>query len=193
MRIPLVFLSLMLVEPKAAPSAQEQDLTFDGTRYSRRWSRGPQHEYTPAGQDDPSMWNDMVTLIAYPNARTPGQMAMVAHELVSIYTRHSARVLRVDAIPATPETSAVYFVAALFIHSAFVEAVFARLELVNGEGAGVLYSHREYGEAAVSSHVMSQWLETQKTHEELAPTRSTPPNDLDGQLQKRLLHEYLRA
>jgi hypothetical protein len=179
MRIPLVFLSLMLVEPKATPSGQEQDLTFDGTRYSRRWSRGPQHEYTPAGQDDLTMWKDMVTLIGYPKARTPGQMAMVAHELVSIYTRHSARVLRVDAIPATQETAAMYFVAALFIHSTFVEAVFARLELVDGEGAAVLYSHREYGEVAVSSHVMSQWLETQEPHDE--------------QLQKRLSHVYLRA
>jgi hypothetical protein len=141
MRIPLVFLSLMLVDPRAAPRAQEQDLTFDGTRYSRRCSREPQHEYTPAGQDDLSTWNDMVTLIGYPNAKTPGQMAMVAHELVSIYTGHSARVMRVDAIPATQETAAMYFVVALFIHSTFVEAVFARLELVDGEGAAVLYSH----------------------------------------------------
>src|ERR1700754_2121411 len=110
MRFFLAFLTVIFIAPLALADTPAKNLTFDGVTYTQRWSQGNQQEYTPAGQENLSSWNDMVTLIRYPGAKTREQTAAVANNLLAIYKQNNAQVLKVDAVPATPDKPAAYLI-----------------------------------------------------------------------------------
>lgn len=149
-------LFLALIASLALASPIERAITFRGLDYFYRWSGGGQQEYTPKGQEDLAAWRDMVTLVNYPDAKTGDQLANVANSVLARYKDAGAKILKVDASPATPEKPAEYYVVAVFPQHDFIEAVFARFRLMNGVGMSAIYSHREYGQAVGGR--MSNWL-----------------------------------
>ncbi|AQS87944.1 hypothetical protein AA101099_1481 [Neoasaia chiangmaiensis NBRC 101099] len=133
-------------------------IDFQDTHYVHRWSAENQHEYTPPKQSDLATWQDMLTFNNYPDTHTPEAMAAVANRVLGIY-QQNGHILKTDARPATPEQPAAYFAAVTFSTPDFVEIVFARLQLVDGTGKSVIYSHRFYGDIQQTSQQAGHWLE----------------------------------
>jgi hypothetical protein len=132
--------------------------TFNSVEYFSRWSQGGQHEFTPRGQEDLERWTDMVTINHYPKVKDGDALAERANAVLENYTKHQAKVLRTASLPRTAEKPAEHFIAVVFGRPNFLEAAFARFQLVDGVGVSIVYSRRVYGEKVGNS--MSSWLET---------------------------------
>jgi hypothetical protein len=144
-----------------ALAQSEQRVTsidFYGTQYTYRWSQGDQFEFTPEGQEDLTTWSDMITVWRYPQATNAEGLASVANTVLGTYQSNiSGKVLKTDSVPATPDTPAEHFISVVVGDARFLEFAVIRLVLVDGQGIGVIYSHRIYGEDAGPD--VSQWLE----------------------------------
>ena len=136
----------------ASPGAT---FSFNGTAYFHRWSSQGQNEYTPQGEDDLSAWKSMVTINVHDWARTGDQLADLANRVLGNY-QATGKVLRTDSRPRTKDHEAEHFAAVILGQPTFLEAVFARVLLVDGHGVVVVYSRRFYGAAV--GHEMSAWL-----------------------------------
>jgi hypothetical protein len=132
-----------------------ETISFNGTTYIHRWSDRDQNEYTPQGEDDLSAWKSMVTINVHDWARNGDQLAELANRVLGNY-QATGKVLRTDSKPRTKDHEAEHFAAVLMGNPKFLEAVFARLALVEGRGVAIVYSKRFYG-AAVGNE-MSAWL-----------------------------------
>ena len=130
-------------------------LSFNGVTYLHRWSSQGQNEYTPQGEEDLQAWKSMVTLNVHDWVRNGEQLAELANRVLGNY-QATAKVLRTDSNPRTKEREAEHFAAVMFAQPTFLEAVFARVVMVEGRGVVVVYSKRFYG-AAVGNE-MSAWL-----------------------------------
>ncbi|HEX8281239.1 MAG TPA: hypothetical protein VF551_07670 [Chthoniobacterales bacterium] len=125
-------------------------------RYFHRWSQAEQHEFTPEKQDDLTRWTDMITVNGYPDARDGDALAAKANAVLETYKSHQGIVMKTSSVPRTPDRPAEHFVAVVFGRPAFIEAVFARIKMVDGAGCSIVYSHRIYGEKIGDQ--MSAWL-----------------------------------
>ncbi|WP_063533769.1 hypothetical protein [Burkholderia sp. MSMB1589WGS] len=139
----------------AAPAGKT--LTFDGVDFFQRDATGNRLEYTPKGEDDLSTWRTMITLVRYPDATTADGLASIADSVLGLYKQNGALILKVNAVPAARGKPAEYFISVAFPTRDFIEAVFTRIALVDGAGAGAIYSHREYGRAV--GNEVSAWIE----------------------------------
>jgi hypothetical protein len=137
------------------PAARAATLTFDGTVYLHRWSRGGQNEYTPEGDNDLSRWRDMVTLNTHDAVRSGEQLATLANSVMGNYQKHG-KIVRTDSKPRTPQRPAEHLIVAILGNAELLEAVFARIVLVDGVGEVAVYSHRIYGRDAAGP--MGEWL-----------------------------------
>jgi hypothetical protein len=131
--------------------------TFNSVEYFSRWSQGGQHEFTPRGQEDLERWTDMVTINHYPKVKDGDALAERANAVLENYQKHQAKVLRTASMPRTAEKPAEHFVAVVFGRPDFLEAAFARFQLVDGVGVSTVYSRRVYGHKVGNS--MSSWVE----------------------------------
>jgi hypothetical protein len=129
---------------------------FADVPYFHRWSKGQQHEFTPAGQEDLAKRSDMVTVNIYSSARDGDALAAQANAVLENYKKHNARVLRTDSLPRTADRPAEHFIAVVFGRPEFIEVAFARFRLADGAGSSVIYSHRIYGEKGGDK--ASEWL-----------------------------------
>ncbi len=129
---------------------------FADVAYFQRWSKGDQHEFTPAGQEDLAKWTEMVTVNLYRSVRDGDSLAAQANAVLENYKKHNARVLRTDSLPRTADRPAEHFIAVVFGRPEFIEVVFARLRQADGMGCSLVYSHRIYGERAGDE--ASAWL-----------------------------------
>lgn len=144
--------------PQAGPpSAQRAAFTLGGVAYFHRYTKGDQHEYTPAGQEDLDAWADMVTLHAYPAVRDGEALAATANAVLETYKANNALVLKTDSVPRTRTTPAEHLIVVAFPRPEFVEVAFARFRLHAGVGAAAIHSHRIYGKQA--GDAMRTWLE----------------------------------
>jgi hypothetical protein len=180
--------------PAAAPAQTAPVLRFNDTDFIHRWSQGNQHEFTPAGQENLNRWTDMVTLVYAPHVTDGEGLAAFANACLETYKKNQAMVLNTRSLPMTPERPAEHFVAVVFAPPQFVEATFARFQLLDGNGVVVLYGRRLYGENV--GKAMSAWLAangektenalmaltglpSQKTlHTQLPPAPPSPPAPL---------------
>ena len=125
----------------ASPTASAATLTFDGTVYLHRWSKSGQHEFTPEGDKDLLRWRDMVTVNTHDAVSNGEQLAALANSVVSNYQRNG-KIVRTDWKPRTPQRSAEHLIVAILGNPELLEAVFARIVLVDGVGEVAVYSHR---------------------------------------------------
>ena len=131
-------------------------LNFGGKVYLHRWSKGGQHEFTPEGDEDLSRWRDMVTMNTHDAVRNGEQLATLANSVLSNYQRHG-KIVRTDSKPRTPQRPAEHLIVAILGNPELLEAVFARIVLVDGVGEAAVYSHRIYGKEA--ARLMGAWLQ----------------------------------
>ena len=122
-------------------------LGFNGTRYEHRWSKGNQHEFTPAGQEDLSAWQDMITLVPQREVRDGETLAVLAESLLARY-QSDGKILKTGSTPRTDRRPAEHFLIALLPGRGFFETVFVRFKLIDGTGVMAIYAHRNYGETA---------------------------------------------
>ena len=141
---------------ETAATADKPAFVLGGVGYFHRWSQNDQHEFTPTGQDDLQKWTDMITINVYGSAPNGDALAVKANAVLENYKSHGGRVLRTDSVPRTHDRPAEHFIAAVFGGPNFLEAAFARFELVDGVGCSIVYSHRIYGEKVGDQ--MSRWL-----------------------------------
>ena len=144
----------------ASPAASAATLTFDGMVYLHRWSKSGQHEFTPEGDKDLLRWRDMVTINTHDAVRNGEQLAALANSVVSNYQRHG-KIVRTDSKPRTPQRPAEHLIVAILGNPELLEAVFARIVLVDGVGVVAVYSHRIYGKEAAG--LMGEWLKANGT------------------------------
>jgi hypothetical protein len=147
-----------VVSFSAEPSKVGKEVvTFFDVQYVHRWTQSEQHEFTPQGQEDLKSWSDMVTINYYRSVKDGDGLAAVANSVLENYKSHGAKVIRTDSVPRTPTKPAEYLIVVFFGQPEFIEAVFARLKIVDGVGLSVVYSHRKYGKQIGGA--MSAWLQ----------------------------------
>jgi hypothetical protein len=143
-------------EPARPAQAAAQKLNFSGVEYVHRWSKNGQNEFTPSAQSDLKTWRDMVTVNVNERVATGDQLAALANGVVGNYGK-AGEIVRTDSKPRTQTAEAEHFIAAMLHAPGLTEAVFARVMLVEGKGAVVVYSHRAYGEH--SDEVIGGWMD----------------------------------
>jgi len=170
-------LALILVAAASLAAAQgPRTLSFGGREYQHRWSEDDRHEFTPAGQGDLSAWTDMLTLIALHDVWDGEELAAHANRVLANYRAHGM-IVKTDSKRRTLRRPAEHLIVALLPTPELIEAVFARLVLIDDTGVIVVASHRIYGTAA--GDAMSDWLEHNGPawEETLMSWRSIPPPD----------------
>jgi len=137
--------------------AKPAAIGFGGAQYLHRWSRAGQNEFTPQGQEDLGKWRDMVTLDVHAKVGTGEQLAGLANGVLGNYEGAGGKIVRTDSKPRTPQKEAEHLVVALLSAPGVLEAAFARVLMVDGQGMVLVYSHRAYGPQAGAT--MGKWLE----------------------------------
>lgn len=130
-------------------------ITFCGTSFMHRWSKGGQHEFTPADSADLATWRDMLTLNLHAAVTTGEQLAEVANKVLGNYQR-AGKILQTRSTPRTAARPAEHLLVAVLGTPDLLEAAFARCLLHDGTGIVAVVSHRVYGKAAGPQ--MSDWL-----------------------------------
>lgn len=130
-------------------------ITFRGTSFMHRWSKGGQHEFTPADSADLATWRDMLTLNLHAAVTTGEQLAEVANKVLGNYQR-AGKILQTRSTPRTAARPAEHLLVAVLGTPDLLEAAFARCLLHDGTGIVAVVSHRVYGKAAGPQ--MSDWL-----------------------------------
>src|SRR5262249_10178185 len=110
--------------------AKAPTVTFRGLEYTLRWSEGTQYEFTPAGQEDLNAWTEMLTLNLYPKATTGEGLAGVANSVLGNYQGANGKIVRTNSVPATPQTPAEHFIAAVLPNQKFLEFAAVRFVLI---------------------------------------------------------------
>ena len=130
--------------------------TFADVNYFHRYTTNDQHEYTPTGQADLKMWQDMVTINLYRKAKDGAALAGYANGTLENYKAAQGTILKTSSMPRTKDKPAEHLVVAAFRRPAFTEVAFARFRMHEGIGSAVIYSHRVYGKKAWDE--MNAWL-----------------------------------
>jgi len=141
----------------AEPAPKPMTLSFGGNPYVHRWSQKGQNEFTPPAESDLSKWRDMVTVNVHDKVGNGEQLATLANGVLGNYQGHG-KILRTDSRPRTPQREAEHLIVAILSASGVMEAVFARVMLVEGKGVVVVYSHRAYGKDPAA--VIGPWLQS---------------------------------
>ena len=133
--------------PQAAPTPK---VTFRGTEYLLRSAQGKGYEFTPAGQEDLSVFTDSLTLDLYPAAHDEEALATITSRIRAIAEGAKGTILP-TTVSASGQSTGEHFFAALVptAHGADFDAI--RVVLVDKQAVGVFYTHRSYGESAVAT------------------------------------------
>lgn len=137
------------------PTGADTTISFRGTPFVHRWSKGGQHEFTPADSADLATWRDMLTLNLHGSVVRGEQLADVANKVFDNYHR-SGKVLQTRSTPRTIARPAEHLIVAVLGTPDLLEAAFARCLLHEGAGVVAVVSHRVYGKAVGPQ--MSDWL-----------------------------------
>jgi hypothetical protein len=154
-----VVLGLGLVVAVHASDTRPMTLMLGGLEYQHRWSQRGQHEFTPKGQDDLAQWQDMVTINVHEAVGTDDQLKELATRVLGNFKR--GKILRAASGARSEKEPTEYFVAALLGASAFSEAAFARIVLIDGTGFVLVQSRRAYGTDAALR--VGEWVQNNGT------------------------------
>ena len=154
--ITLLLLVSWPLAAKEGAAAKPMTLGFGGVQYVHRWSQKGQNEFTPPAETDLSKWRDMLTLNLHDKVSNGDQLAALANGVLGNYEANG-KIVRTDSKPRTPGHEAEHLIVAILTAPGVMEAVFARLMLVEGKGVIVVYSHRAYGKDAAA--VIGPWLQ----------------------------------
>lgn len=138
-------------------------LTFRGTTYLHRWSKGGIHEFTPEGQKDLESWTDMFTISVFEKLGDERALELGSKSVLASYAK-AGKVVR--ALRQNLRTPPEYFVGAVVSTPKFVEVNFNRMLLRDSVTYSLLYCHRVYG-SAVSPEV-GQWMAANGAYVETA-------------------------
>jgi hypothetical protein len=141
--------------PAWAQKPEAMTLPFRGASFVHRWSKGDQHEFTPANDADLKTWRDMITLNVHVQTASGEQLADVANKVLSNYQQHG-KILQTRSTPRSAQRPAEHLIVAVLGTPQLLEATFARCMLHDGTGLIAVVSHRIYGKGAGPE--MSQWL-----------------------------------
>ncbi len=141
----------------AGKQAKVAAFSFAGVDYFHRFTTGDQREYTPNGQEDLKAWTDMVTLLAYRQAKDGDGLAATANAVLENYKANKAVVVKTDSVPRTNTRPAEHLIVVIFGRPEFIEVAFSRFRMNEGVGTAVVFSHRIYGKAV--GDAMKSWLE----------------------------------
>lgn len=153
----------LVLMPTAARAAGANELSLDGAHYLHRWSKDGQNEFTPPAENDLSRWNDMVTINVIEKVTDGDKLAEAANRVLANY-QAAGKVLRTNSRPRTDTRPAEHFIGAVLGNPQLLEAVFARVVLVDGTGLIIVYSHRIYGQKVGPE--MADWLRKNGSHSE---------------------------
>ncbi len=142
--------------PGDSAQANATTFTFGGTAYLHRWSKNGQNEFTPPNDKDLDRWRDMVTINVNEAVRNGDQLAALANSILANYQKHG-KIVRTDSKPRTPQRPAEHLIVAILGNATLLEAVFARLVLMDGIGMVAVYSHRVYGKEAAGP--IGEWMQ----------------------------------
>jgi hypothetical protein len=162
MKLRLIYLGIMLcltqivAVPLTLQAEKAAAFSFANAPYFHRYSKDDLYEYTPDGQTDLKAWADMVTINLYHQAKDGDGLAAVANGVLGTYQANQAAVVKTASVPRRPDRPAEHFIAVIFRHATFSEAVFARFKMHEGIGSAVIYSHRTYGKNA--GEAMRSWV-----------------------------------
>lgn len=156
----------LLIASFAAPTVpawaqqptEAMSLPFRGAAFVHRWSKGDQHEFTPAQDADLKTWRDMITLNVHAQTTSGEQLADVANRVLANYQQHG-KVLQTRSTPRSAQRPAEHLIVAVLGTPQLLEATFARCMLHEGSGLIAVVSHRVYGQGVGPQ--MSQWLAAQ--------------------------------
>jgi hypothetical protein len=141
--------------PTLAQAASANELSLDGVNYLHRWSKNGQNEFTPPAESDLSRWTDMITLNVIDKVSDGEKLAELANRILGTY-QAAGKILRTNSLPRTQTRSAEHFIGAVLGSQEFLEAVFARVVLIDGTGLVIVHSHRIYGQKVGPE--MADWL-----------------------------------
>lgn len=139
------------------PTQSAKFIKLNQTNYVYRWSKSNQYEYTPTTQPDLQKWQDMLTIVYYPEVKDGEGLARTANGLLETYKKHAAQVLKTTSKPRTTTEAAEHFIAVVFARKKIVEFVQVRLKINHGVGVAVVHSHRTYGKKAVA--LAQKWIQ----------------------------------
>jgi len=157
----IVIIAILMLAPSInADGNTKQEifnsLKIDGEEYLHRWSQGNQHEFTPHGQEDLDVWTDMVTINIFPDVANGEQLAQIANNVLGRYETIGA-IVRTNSIPRTANSEAEHLIVAILKGNGVMEAVYARIKMVQGKGTATVWSRRAYGEAD-AAEALGAWL-----------------------------------
>lgn len=141
--------------PTLAQAVGANELSLDGVNYLHRWSKNGQNEFTPPAESDLSRWNDMITINVIDKVSDGDKLAELANRILGTY-QAAGKILRTNSIPRTQTRPAEHFIGAVLGSQGFLEAVFARVVLMDGTGLVIVHSHRLYGQKMGPE--MADWL-----------------------------------
>jgi len=141
--------------PTLAQAAGANELSLDGVDYLHRWSKNGQNEFTPPAESDLTRWNDMITINVIDKVSDGDKLAELANRILGTY-QAAGKILRTNSLPRTQDRAAEHFIGAVLGSQGFLEAVFARVVLVDGTGLVIVHSHRIYGQKVGPE--MADWL-----------------------------------
>ena len=141
--------------PTLAQAMGANELILDGVNYLHRWSKDGQNEFTPPAETDLSRWNDMITINVIDKVSDGDKLATLADRIQRAY-QAVGKILRTNSVPATQTRPAEYFISAVMGSQGLLEAVFARVVLVDSTGLIIVHSHRIYGQNIGPE--MADWL-----------------------------------
>lgn len=149
--------------PTLAQAVGANELSLDGVNYIHRWSKNGQNEFTPPAESDLSRWNDMITINVIDKVSDGDKLAELANRILGTY-QAAGKILRTNSIPRTQVRPAEHFIGAVLGNQGFLEAVFARVVLMDGTGLVIVHSHRIYGQKVGPE--MADWLRKNGPHSE---------------------------
>ncbi len=153
----VALLAMFLFSSNAVFGDDTLTIKFNDTAYLHRWSENTQHEFTPAGQTDLSKWEDMITVNFYPHVKDAEELANTANIILGKYQKYGAEILGTNSFPETSDHPAEHLIVAIFAKPSYFEFVQARILIVNGVGASIVYSHRIYGSDIADE--MGEWIQ----------------------------------
>lgn len=145
----------LLLAGVAAAQEPPLSLDFHGTTFHYRYGTERLYEYTPAGQEDLSAWQLLLSFALAPERDTPELLAELANNTLALYDEHGV-VIATDSVPATEDRDAEHFIAAVLGDPTLLEAVFARFMLTEHGSVITIYSYRIYSDDA--GDAMRAWL-----------------------------------
>ena len=140
--VPKMILILM-VGVQSTFAASVENIGFSEKQFEFRDSKNGTHSFTPAGQEDLSTWQEMISFIYADYVKVTSDLQALANNLLESYSS-KGKVMKAVAGPDTsnPEW---FIIASVISGSDAAEAIMTKVSIENSVGVVMVYSRRFYG------------------------------------------------